>query len=251
MLTHNEDLLLEYTLSSIKEWFSCFAIVDQSSTDNTVEIIKDILGDAVTLVIEREDYIRDVGFSGARNRASDLCSKPWIFHVDADETVVNLSEEMTAISEQADEKTEFLSVRRRNLSARPGITFPLAREAISRLPVSSDETHVRLYKRNAGLKWHSFIHEELWQGDQRVPYTNSECSLCLDHLSQLKGFDAAVDKEAYYAWMLLRGANFAEDDERFLSEYSRQVLSERRHYFTLEAQKYEYKLSINSARAQP
>lgn len=223
----------------MKQMFSCFAIVDQSSTDNTIEIVRDVLGDAATLIIESESYIRDIGFSGARNRVSDLCIKPWIFHVDADELVLNLTSEMSVISEQADASTQFLSVRRRNLGMMSEIALPLTEEKIARLPVISDEMHVRLYKNNAGLRWHSFIHEELWQDGKRIPHENACCSLTFDHLSQFKGFKSAVHKEAYYAWMLLRGSNFPENDERALSEYSRHVLGERLAYFSEQARKYE------------
>lgn len=242
MLTHNEELLLEQNLLILKEIIPQFAFVDQSSTDRTVSIIRDVLGSRATVNIQSEDYIREIGFSGARNMVSDLCTLPWLLHVDADEAVSILGDHKKIYSDIADAASNYMSVQRNNLHRSADMEFPLTNDKIATLSIESQEEHIRLYRNNVGIRWRSFIHEELWQSGDRLPHGAPICNILLNHLSRFKDFETQERKEEFYGWMITRGYDKPRNEEEELSAYSRHVIKEREDYFRKMACQYEGKL---------
>jgi len=241
MLTRNEGLLLEFTLRELKRFFTKFAIVDQSSTDDSVQIIRDTLGKSVNLVSRPEGYIRGIGFAGARNFVSELCVRPWIFHVDADEQVVSTASE-EIVAEDAPPNSDFLRVSRRNLAAPQSSDVELTADFIGSLAVESYEKHVRLYKRGSGLRWHSFIHEELRQHGRHLPHDTPTCSMYFNHLSRFKNHDCVEEKEDFYGWMMMKGLKHPPTKDDALSDYSMNVLKDHAPYFEARAARYSKKM---------
>ena len=238
MITCNEGLLLEGTLLELKKHFDRFAIVDQRSTDDTIDIVRDVLGASANVVVEAGDYVQRVGFAGARNAVTDLCERPWALHVDADEKVVLDGPDSTIRADAADPSALFVAVERKNLSNPENLRPPADEDVVSRLPISSIERHIRLYRRDSGIRWHSFIHEELKLGGNQLPFDTPVCTLSLLHLSSLKHFEDNEMKEDLYGWMIIEGHDNPRTPEDSLSAYSLGVLNERRPYFEARAAAY-------------
>ena len=80
ILTHNNENTIEKTLSSIEGLIDELVIVDDSSKDRTLEIIKSVFPQA-------KIYRRKLNnnFSAQRNFSLSKCSSPWVLIIDSDE----------------------------------------------------------------------------------------------------------------------------------------------------------------------
>lgn len=239
MLTRNEESLLETSLPPLAALFPRFSIVDQSSTDRTTEILRDVLGEKLNLIVEDEGYLREIGFAGARNKVSEAATGPWLFHIDADERIALPEGAFKIEAEEGDETTEYFNVRRRNICRPTGCDLPLTDLQVADLPSYSDEAHVRLYRNSTEFEWRSFIHEELWTNGRRTLHSAPIVNICLNHLQSFKPESNSEMKERFYGWMIIRGAARSNSNRDRLSDYSKHVLLEREGYFREMAQEYE------------
>lgn len=86
MIVKNECKVIERCLRSVMPFITCYSIVDTGSTDNTVDIIKEVLKD-----LPGEIYFRPwIDFSHNRNEALSLARQldsDYILIVDADDTL--------------------------------------------------------------------------------------------------------------------------------------------------------------------
>ncbi len=78
IITKNEEKNIGRALESVR-WMDELIVLDSGSTDNTVEIAKN-LGAKVTIEAFK-------GFVKQKNRAMELCAGKWLFNLDADEEV--------------------------------------------------------------------------------------------------------------------------------------------------------------------
>jgi hypothetical protein len=70
--------------------------------------------------------------------------------------------------------------------------------------VRSTVTPRRLYRRDSGVSWSGYIHEELRGPSGAAPLKVGKSSLVFDHFSQFKSDARIREKKQMYFWMLLR-----------------------------------------------
>lgn len=82
ILVHNNHETITKTINSIKEFVEEIIIIDDYSTDNTVEIIE-------TLTDKAKIYQRklDNDFASQRNFSLEKCSNEWVIIIDSDEEI--------------------------------------------------------------------------------------------------------------------------------------------------------------------
>lgn len=82
MIVKNEEAILANCLKSIRDFVDDIVIVDTGSTDNTVDIIRD-MGATCSHFVWADD------FSAARNFALSQVKTPWTLWLDADDIALN------------------------------------------------------------------------------------------------------------------------------------------------------------------
>ncbi len=83
MIVKNEAHIIQRSLRSIRPFIDCYSISDTGSTDATMEIIREELGD-LPGVLRRDDW---VDFATNRNLAMANCTATHIVFLDADDVV--------------------------------------------------------------------------------------------------------------------------------------------------------------------
>jgi glycosyltransferase involved in cell wall biosynthesis len=106
VITKNEKKNIADCLKTVSGWADEVIVVDDFSTDNTVEIAKRYATKVIQRKMEIEGRHRNIAYSLARNR--------WVFSLDADERVtVKLREEITKVI-SVDTKYAAFTIPRRN-----------------------------------------------------------------------------------------------------------------------------------------
>ncbi len=139
VITKNEEALIDACLKSVS-FADEIIIVDQGSTDKTIEIAKKFNAK----VIKEES----LDFSKRRNLGMEEAKGDWVLYLDADERVLApLKEEIQGIIEQTEKSAYAIS--------RKNIIFG---EEVSYGPFSKDWV-IRLFKRENFEKWVGEVHE--------------------------------------------------------------------------------------------
>ena len=86
--TFNEEKNIARTLYSVYDWVNEIVIVDGGSTDNTIDVVKNIenergKGPKVKIIRTTNPKIFHIN----KQKALDACSGNWILQLDADEVV--------------------------------------------------------------------------------------------------------------------------------------------------------------------
>ena len=100
VLTKNEEVVIARCLESVK-WADELIVVDDNSTDRTVEIVKRYTDKVISHPLNND-------FSKQRNLGIDRSSGDWILQMDADERVPDaLREKITAILDKGSDLSAF------------------------------------------------------------------------------------------------------------------------------------------------
>lgn len=87
MLSLNEEEVISYALDSfalVADQIDVLSIVDNGSSDDTLDIV-DSYRDRLPIVVQSAPHIQSHG--DLRNLALTKCTAPWVWYLDADETV--------------------------------------------------------------------------------------------------------------------------------------------------------------------
>lgn len=144
LITFNEEIIIERTLSAIHNWVDEIVVVDSYSSDRTVEIVN--LFDVKLIQKEWQ------GYSEQKNFALSKCTGGWVLVLDADEVVSNpLREEIQKVIAKPGIKTGFKIPRKLyigNKWVKYGGHFP--------------DYQLRLFKNNLGARFcERKVHESI------------------------------------------------------------------------------------------
>jgi hypothetical protein len=192
MIVFNEEEFLPTTLKFLAAHFRSFVIGDMGSSDRSLECVEQVLGEkAIVVSYPRQKFLEE-GYSGARNFCAGFAKSAWILTVDADEVLMSGVREDGVSLDCPSDKVAMAQVEIHNLK-RPDSRIPVRQ-------TSSTVTPRRLYRRDPGVSWSGYIHEELRGVSGKV----GKSSLVFDHFSQFKSDARVQEKRQMYFWMLMR-----------------------------------------------
>src|SRR3989344_353553 len=139
VITKNEEDRIKTCLESVK-WADEIVVIDNGSTDSTLEIVKKYTEKIITF--------KDQDFSTIRNKGMEKAIGDWVLYVDSDERVLEgLKEEILKLVET--EKTAY-AISRRNIIFGKEVNYG---------PYKKDWV-VRLLKKNNFETWFGKVHEQ-------------------------------------------------------------------------------------------
>ncbi len=133
IITLNEEINLERTLKSVKEFADEIVIVDSGSTDKTEEIAKKY---------EAKFYYQKwLGFGAQRNKAIEYSTSEWILNIDADEEISpKLKEKIIEVKNNSKSDREIFEINFMSVCFGKKIKYG----------GWSNTYRIRLFKKNAG-----------------------------------------------------------------------------------------------------
>ncbi len=144
MATLNEELNIERNLRSVHDWVDEIVIVDEGSTDKTIELAKKYK--KVKVISVNHEPI----FHITKQKAIDACKGEWILQLDTDEVVTNdLKNEIIALVQSNPNENGFW-INRKN--------FFLGK-FLTKGGVYPDST-IRLYRKGKGYLPCKDVHEQ-------------------------------------------------------------------------------------------
>lgn len=164
VLTKNEESVLKACLESVK-WADEIVIVDQGSTDKTLEIAKQYT--------EKIFVEKNPSFAVRRNLGTDKATGDWVLHIDADERVLaDFRDEILSLTKST--RYSAFAIRRLNV---------IFGEEVHYGPYSND-LMIRMVRKNAFEEWEGNVHEHLTFSGELGYFSNYTLHLThrdLDH----------------------------------------------------------------------
>jgi glycosyltransferase involved in cell wall biosynthesis len=205
MVVRDELPFLQKGLPLVRAWADQLVIVDSGSVDGTVEYLKGFLDPAKdVMLMAPKNAIPIMGFSYLRNVAASYATTDWIHTLDADEM---LSFEQHGLIKELVNKASkpVLSIKTITFHPKEGYR-PDEWERISNECESHEDRHRRIYRRDAGIEWKGYIHEELYLGERNCFGMHEDTDLKHLHYSGFRAWADPAVKDRRYCWMLLRAA---------------------------------------------
>ena len=228
MVVQDDLPFLKQAVAAAQLYADEIVIFDNESTDGTKDYLED-------LRLQRANWAKGVeiktgwvsrqvmlenGYAYVKNLAADCATSDWIHSLDADERLQ---------PEQAKTLKSWLGrCRRACVSIRTHTYIPRDWKptttdfdevvALWGNPSGSSDPavlldemrHRRIYRRDAGIRWRGYIHEELYQGEENCAGF-SECSdLIHQHFTNFRTWQDVGFKTDRYAWMLMQAYNDPE-----------------------------------------
>lgn len=152
IMAYNEERVIERCIRSIEALADEIIVVDTGSNDRTIPIIKTLFPGVRLYQKEFKD-----DFSGIRNELTALATNEWIFQIDADEYLADVSRE---------ELVTYIALLEQ-IAIEPKIISPMLTNHDGTI---IDNTR-RLYKKNSALNYYGRVHEELrFRNIAKTPY---------------------------------------------------------------------------------
>ena len=141
VITKNEELVLKACLESVK-WADEIIVVDQGSTDKTLEIAKQYTSKIFVL--------NDESFAVRRNLGNEKAQGDWILHIDADERILDSFKEEIIETMKSSRYAAF-AIRRTNIIFGQEVHYG---------PYKND-LMIRMVRKDAFKGWEGNVHEHL------------------------------------------------------------------------------------------
>jgi glycosyltransferase involved in cell wall biosynthesis len=205
MVARDELPFLKKGLPLVRKWTDQIVLVDAGSVDGSVEWLRTFLDPSRDcLLVAPKNTIPAHGFSFLRNVAAQYATGDWIHTLDADEMLS--FEQHEAIRDIVNRATKpVLSIKTITFHPKPGYASD-EWERISNECESHEDRHRRIYRRDAGIEWKGYIHEELYQGERNCFGMQEDTDLKHLHYSAFRSWADPAVKDRRYCWMLLRAA---------------------------------------------
>jgi glycosyltransferase involved in cell wall biosynthesis len=220
IITKNEEKDLPRCLASIKDLADEIVVVDDGSTDKTIEIAKKY----GAKVFERK--LDD--FASQKNFAAEKATGDWIFAIDADEVITpELSKEIKEIVKHTNNEKDLGKGLKKNIGQINGYLIPrrniLLGAEIKHTRWSPDK-HIWIWRRGKG-KWVGDIHEEVkvdgWTGELTNAKIHYQYETVTEFFAMLNNY---TEREADQ--LIKQGKNFS-----YFNLFYAPLLSFFRRYF--------------------
>ena len=131
IITKNESRKIEEVLNSISSLVEEIIIIDSGSSDNTIQIAKEL---GAKVVFNKWD-----GYGKQKRFGENICKNDWVLNLDGDEVVSSeLAKEIRNVfKKKQNEEFNLFSIRRNNI-------FPFGKKAYS----MSGDNVIRLYRKS-------------------------------------------------------------------------------------------------------
>lgn len=181
LFVHNDLPYIRTTLPYDMRWADQVCILDLASTDGTEEYCLEYLRPGDRYVRRLVNTVPDLGFAEAANAAGALSDCDWLLTGMADQMLTSDSaRRIHAVLEKA--VAPVLSMSVRDIPYIEGDTLTTVERALNRVCPSRFESTRRLVRRDAGIDWKGYIHEELFNGEINAHHFSHPSSLTTIHL---------------------------------------------------------------------
>jgi len=158
MITRNEVDVIKIALNSIKDYVDEIIIVDAESTDGTIDKAKQFTDKVIISPWENN-------FAKQRNIAISHCTKPYVFMLDADETITpDFGNKLKMLLRKYSD-VDLFSFPRCNtivdLDERPYLVTKYGWTVDGLKRVNYPDIQGRLFKREENIKWEGVVHERI------------------------------------------------------------------------------------------
>jgi glycosyltransferase involved in cell wall biosynthesis len=202
LMIKNEREFLSTCLGSVCEWAEEIVIGDSGSSDGSQEMAREFTSRVPRLEIFTLEWRDD--FSWGRNQVAKKAQSEWIFFLDGDEWIDDLTRQGIEECIRSG-RAEAYSLIQRNYTRDPSVEmsrplsapYPKGLEEFQSAPLFYLENSMeRLYRRESGLVYEGIIHESLLPSAKRLNKACEKTSLIIHHAGRLK--KQSTDKAAYY-----------------------------------------------------
>lgn len=210
MVVQDDLPFLEQAIQAANQYADEIVVLDNGSVDGTWEFLTSlsdphVLGDKIKSVRSYRYDVLKHGFSYMKNLAVQIATGDWIHSLDADEC---LSADQRPLIRAWLERCTRQVVSIRTVTFY-GDVISTDFTALSRLK-STETRHRRIYRRDAGIEWKGYLHEELFHGDTNCVGMAENSHLAHWHFTNFRTWQNPRLKAMRYAWMLTRASKDPE-----------------------------------------
>ena len=212
IVSQNDKPFLEQAIAAANEYADEIVIVNNDSIDGTAEYLSRMrevpgLGPKLNTIWAPRHLVLDNGFSILKNLAADCATGDWIHSLDADECLAKDQRPLLRpFLEQC--KKPVVSIWTHTFR-REGKVTTIEFDELSK-ETFEESTHRRIYRRDAGISWRGYIHEELYQGETNCESLAERSHFKHWHFTNFRTWSDPSLKNRRYAWMLLRAYDHPE-----------------------------------------
>lgn len=205
MFVWNDLPFLRISLFYEMKWADQICILDMGSNDGTLEFCAAALRPQDVYQRRQENTCPMRGFDEARNAAGRMATGEWIIYSDADR-IFDWNQARTIKERLSSTRSPVLSIESWNIP-KPGLPDQeadpnLIERVVSAGMVSSVEEHRTICRRDAGVIYIGYIHEEMHLAGKCCHPGSEPSGLRQYHFAHWKN-DAF--RQPRYAWMLREG----------------------------------------------
>lgn len=194
MIVKNEAEQLGACIASVRDFVDEICIVDTGSEDGTLEMAREA-GARTEVFLWCDD------FAAARNESLRLCSKDWVFVLDADERIdAQDLEKLKALVRGPHERAYRFTTR----------NYTNSQTVSDFQPAPAGDPHaqgfagwfpsvkVRLFPNRAGIQFEGKVHELVEPSVQRLGLQVADCDVPVHHYAMLRPSEQIRKKQELY-----------------------------------------------------
>lgn len=200
LFVHNDLVMLRQTLMHQVKWADEICVLDMASRDGTGEFCRTWLRPGDRYLYREENTCARWGFAEARNAVNRLATCDWVYSTDADQLVDwESAKRVYEVVERAN--GDVIALWGEDILKSHKYEAHQIEEAARALPRRTKESRRELFRRNSGVEYRGYLHEELYRGEVNCAGEAQQSELKRIHFSGWCNNDLRVKR---YYWMMFR-----------------------------------------------